>query len=155
MRRFIETYAYMYVPAILAFLVIIIKHQVVLRAGLIEDLMMITLIVFICQTIKNFRIRYLVQCIGLFFITAIIATELIHYYLFKNLISASTIFILIETYSSEVSEFVSIKFDRYVILILLVFLLNLILGIRSFYRRFKRSDQNEVRSNVKSFAIAT
>jgi heptose-I-phosphate ethanolaminephosphotransferase len=56
--------------------------------------------------------------------------ESLYYYLFKANISASSIFILLETNVAEASEFLEFYYDPFILVVLLVFLIQLVLFLK-------------------------
>ena len=134
-----------------ALLVIFIEHGVWQKAATVENLLMISFLSLAPLLTSKQRLRFVMRFVGLLLATLIIGAETLHFYFYNDLVSASTMFILFETYSSEIKEFILVKLNVSTVLIGVVFLCNLIFGFRWFRKIYKES--SSVTTTVKKRGV--
>lgn len=98
----------------------------ILPKNLIENTFTLIIIVSICLLFKN-SWRKPAQAIGYFIFWFNNIFECMYYYLFKANISASSIFILLETNLAEAREFLEFYFNPFLVVVVIVFLVHLFL----------------------------
>ncbi|WP_157208469.1 phosphoethanolamine transferase [Mariniflexile maritimum] len=94
--------------------------------NLTENLLFAILIVLFSFLITGIKYKKLFLTASVIVFNLCLLFETLYYYLFDNFLSASAIFVVLESNSNEIKEFLSVHFDRYALILVTVFFLNII-----------------------------
>jgi heptose-I-phosphate ethanolaminephosphotransferase len=111
-------YAY---PVILSFLLLPFLKSTFRYADFLENSLFSLLFILLGFLIKNLNYKKIFLCSGFVLTTIIIFCETAYFYLYGYNISESTVYILLETYRAEASEYLSVFVDKNIFLLILTF----------------------------------
>ena len=115
-------------PIFLAFFFEFVFKSITLSRvfNLLENLLFAILIILFSFLITNLKYKKLFFLITIPFFNFCLLFETLYYYLFDNFLTASAIFVVIESNSNEIKDFLSVHVDRCVMGLILIFLINII-----------------------------
>ncbi len=126
-------------PIFLAFLFEFVFKSITLSRvfNLLENLLFAILIILFSFLITNLKYKKLFFLITIPFFNFCLLFETLYYYLFDNFLTASAIFVVIESNSNEIKDFLSVHVDRCVMGLILIFLINIIYVLTKGKKYFK------------------
>jgi heptose-I-phosphate ethanolaminephosphotransferase len=119
-KRISFTIRYLY-PVFASFIILIFLKSAFRYADLVENALFSLLFILLSVLIKYKKSKNIFLCFGFVITTIIIFCETAYYYLYGYTISDSTIYILLETYQAEASEYLSTFIDKYILLLTFIF----------------------------------
>lgn len=93
--------------------------------NLIENILFAILIITFSFLITNIKYKKLYFVASIIVFNLCLLFETLYYYLFDNFLSASAIFVVLESNTIEAKEFLSIHFDKYALILVIVFFVNI------------------------------
>ena len=101
----------------------------------IEETLFASVLLLISRFVPGYRFRQLFLFVALWFLHVTFFIETAYFYLYKNVISESTVYIILETNFSEASDFFSMYFDEQLLRLCLLLFVPLLLssGFLFFY----------------------
>jgi heptose-I-phosphate ethanolaminephosphotransferase len=111
---------YLY-PAIASLILLIFLKSSFRWADFLENSLFSILFVLFSLLIKNKKYKSIFLCSGFALITIIIFCETAYFYLYGYTISESTIYILLETYRAEASEYLSMYVNKIIFSLIFAF----------------------------------
>jgi len=128
-NKFIRPLLYLFLlPIIIAFSFEYVFKSITFPRfyNLIENLLFAILILLFSFLFSNLKYKKLFLLTSIFLFNICLIFETVYFYLFDNFLSSSAIFVVLESNSSEIKEFLSVHVDKYVFGFLIFFFLNII-----------------------------
>lgn len=119
-------YTFFYYPALFSLFYRLLVGSRVPWKDFFENLIFTCLFLLFSNLLRRRRLRFFFLLFTLVFLYLTIFVEVAYAYLYKNPISESTVFILLETNFSEARDFISMYFDKHLFFLFLGFFLPLL-----------------------------
>jgi heptose-I-phosphate ethanolaminephosphotransferase len=119
-KRIPTSVLYLY-PVIVSFLLLVVLKSTFRFADFIENTLFSMLFILLGILISNRKYKNIFLSSGFVLTTIIIFCETAYYYLYGYTVSISTIYILLETYGAEASEYLSTFVDKNIIMLMFAF----------------------------------
>lgn len=142
-------------PAFLSFVFIYYNMNILAVESLKLNIIVVLIIDLICKIINRRTINTIIYTSALFTLTSVSFIEISHIYLYKNTLSASTLFILFETNNSEIKEFIQMYFDGNLLTLSIIFISVFTLTMFFIIKNYKRLTNNKThkKSSKKNFLL--
>lgn len=124
--KYLTSILYLFlVPIFLVFsFELIFKNLSISRVfNLIENILFATLIILLSFLISKVKYKKLFFLLSVMIFNLSLLFETLYYYLFDNFLSASALFVVMESNSNEIRDFLSVHIDKYVVGLVLFFLI--------------------------------
>ncbi|WP_052252131.1 sulfatase-like hydrolase/transferase [Kaistella solincola] len=107
----------------------------------IGNIILALFLIFASNIFTNNKVNRFVEIAGIVFFNVIMFVQIGHFYLFKDIIAASTFFIIFDTNISEAKDFLSMYIDwgimTIIILLTLVCSISIFLSVKNSYKEIK------------------
>ena len=94
--------------------------------NLLENLLFAVFIILFSFLITNYKLKRLFLLLGICLFNLCLLFETLYFYLFDNILTASAIFVILESNSNEIKDFLSVHVDKYVLGLVALILFNII-----------------------------